>query len=120
MTASAPSTSAATALSELQRMAACAASGIPRRRVAHLLVVLREVRLHPCKVLLRQVNATPRALHDVARGHDPAWHRLQLATDDIADQQFVRREVVLAVGVVPDVRTAVLRIRSVFGTCPLP
>src|SRR5947209_4315836 len=94
-------------------------SALPGRGVVHLGVVLREVALDSIDVVLGQVDATARPLHHVAGCHNRARDGVQLAVDDVGDEQLVRREVVLVVLVVPDMRVAILLVRPVLGARPL-
>jgi hypothetical protein len=95
-----------------------AGSVFPGRRAIHLAVVLRQVTLHPIYVRRGNVNTTASTLHDAASGHHSARYGKDFAVDDIADQQLVRREIVFAVGVVPDMSVAVLLIRLIFCIGP--
>src|SRR3954453_3768806 len=49
-------------------------AALPRGGFAHLLVVLGEVALHLVDVVLGQVDAAARAVHDRARRHHAAGH----------------------------------------------
>ena len=87
---------------EAHRLKGRYVSVFPGRRAIHLAVVLRQVTLHPIHIRCGNVDATASALHDAARRHHSARYRQDFAVDDIADQQLVRREIVLLVRVVPD------------------
>ena len=75
-------------------------SVFPGSCAVHLAVVLRQVALDPLHICVRNVDAATSTLHDAASRHHCAWHSDELALDDIADQQLVRREVVFAFRVV--------------------
>jgi hypothetical protein len=51
------------------------------------------VALDPVDIALRQVAAAARTAHDPAGRHDAPGHRLELAVDDVGDQQLVGGEV---------------------------
>jgi len=91
---------------------------LPRGLLAHLGVVLGQVALHPVDVFVREIRSAARALHDLARGHDPARHGPDLPVDDVGDDQLVAGEVVLVAAVVPDVGVAVLLVRLLLGAGP--
>src|SRR5262249_33610010 len=55
-----------------------------------------------------EVDTPSRALHHRTGGHDASRDCLQMAVDHVGDEQLVRREVVLRLAVVPDVRLLVL------------
>ena len=95
------------------------ASVFPGSRAVHLAVVLRQVALDSVHICVRNVDAATSTLHDAASRHHCAWHSDELALDDIADQQLVRREVVFAFRVVPDMGVSILLIRLVFRIGPL-
>jgi hypothetical protein len=77
------------------------------------------VALDSVHIRVWDVNAAASTLHNAAGGHHRARHSTEFAVDDIADEQLVRREVVLAVGVIPDMCVAVLLVRLVLGISPL-
>jgi hypothetical protein len=77
------------------------------------------VAFDPVDIALWQVDTAARTAHDPAGRHDATRHRLELAVDDVGDQQLVGGEVVLVVAVVPDVGVAVLLIGLVLCAGPL-
>src|ERR1700751_5888281 len=91
---------------------------LPGGWLAHFLVVLREMVLDLDDVGFREVDAPAGALHDVACRHDCPRHGDLAAVDDVGEQQLVGGEVLLAAGVIPDMRVAVSGVGVVLGVRP--